>query len=496
MSNMKNKIRIVSPLIIFLAIMFSGSSFGQTARYDRKIDKSTLFYLFKNKGFKHLNTKLEELQKAYDVDYYEESNLYNAYDVFSKADPTFVPILSEWIKQFPDSYAPYIARAKYYCACAWKLFGRKRTIDRDGKEYAEMEKIFSLALLDITEALKKNVQSDVCYTMRMEIGAATGNEELINNSLAEALKYHPYAYRIRLQYLQSLTPQWGGTYQKMETYINECEKYIPSNPALKELQASIPADKGRAYAYLGKYDHAIKMYSEALKFSSFPAYYIDRGDAYVQLRDYKSALADYEQALKLSPNDPDYLDRKASVRSVAARSSAPQKTNSGAFSPGSDEDINQDRSLVAVRQEAIEHAKKGNDLMDYGKFQEAIAEFSETIRLSPGDYVPYYNRGLCYQQIKNDDAALQDFLSVVERKPDNVGVYMRIMNIYANRGMYDDAINAVNNVISADPKNGAAYYYRSKIYEKKGNNVGALEDMRQACDLGYQPACRYYNQVK
>jgi tetratricopeptide (TPR) repeat protein len=471
-------------------------SVGQTSEYARKVDKSTIFYLFKNKGFGHLNSKLGEFQKEYEENYLAEDNLYSAFEVFSKADASFEPILNEWIKQFPSSAAAFTARARYYCACAWEVQRHKWALEKEGKEYEEMERYFSLAQLDIAEALKQDIRSDICYAMRMEIAMASGNEKLANNALAEALKYHPYAYRVRLQYLQMLTPRWGGTYQKMEAFIDSCEKDFVHNQKLKELVASVPADKGRTYSYLGKYEHAVKMYTEALKFSNLPAYYIERGDSFAQLRNYKAALADYEQALKLSPNDPEYLDRKSTVLANIDRLNRTQKMNSGMIRQDQDNLQGRDQSLITQRQDAIDHLKKGNAHLRNGQFQEAITEFSEVTRLSPGEYTGYYYRALCYQHLGNSEAALNDLLKVVEIKPDDGGTYFRIMKIYADRAMYDNALNYVNKVISLDPSNGEAFYYRSRIYERKGSNIEALDDMRQACNMGYEPACRYYKQVK
>jgi tetratricopeptide (TPR) repeat protein len=336
----------------------------------------------------------------------------------------------------------------------------------------------------------------MCYAMKIEAGMITGDEKLRDEALAEGLKNHPYAFMIRLQYLQALTPRWGGSYQEMQKFIDECRKFSDENPRLNELSASIPADKGRSYRFLGKNEDAIKMYDEALKISKMPVYYAERGDVYMQLQDFKSALADYEQALSLCPNDPDYLERKGKAASSIKNLSRLMKMNPGQKGFISNNTAEDDESLISERQKAIEHAKKGTTEMRAARFTSAIAEFSESIRLAPGEFVPYYSRGICYQQINNLDAALRDFQSAVERKPDEIGLQFRIARIYADRNMLNEAMNTLDIIISSDPRNGEAYFLRSRINERMGNNVNALDDMRQACDLEYQPACRYYKQVK
>jgi hypothetical protein len=224
MNRMTNRFRISAALIVLLITIFAAKSFAQTTQRHRKVDKSTILYLFQNHGFQHLNTKLEEFQKSYENDYQEEENCFNAFDVFSKADTSNGPLFSKWINDFPDSYVPYVARAKYYCACAWDARGRKRIVNQEQKEYKEMERYFALANSDIEEALKRNKLLDVCHAMRMEIGMATSNDSMKNEALSGALNNHPYAFNIRKKYLQTLTPRWGGSYQKMAEYINSCEK--------------------------------------------------------------------------------------------------------------------------------------------------------------------------------------------------------------------------------------------------------------------------------
>ena len=60
----------------------------------------------------------------------------------------------------------------------------------------------------------------------------------------------------------------------------------------------------------------------------------------------------------------------------------------------------------------------------------------------------------------------------------------------------DEALQWTNKWLTIDPRSGEALFNRAKVYERAGSNIEALNDMRQACDLGYQPACRYYKQIQ
>jgi tetratricopeptide (TPR) repeat protein len=496
MNRRTNHFSVSIAIIIFCIIPLSLRSSQQPARYHRKVDKSTILFLFQHQAFKSLNSKLEEYQSAYDKDYEEENTVYDAFDVFSKVDTAFESRLQRWINEYPDSYAPYVARAKYYCARAQKARGRKWVLNREQKEFIEMEHFYSLAFLDIDEALKKNGQLDLCYAMMIEIGAMTGNDEVKSKALSRALTHHPYAYRIRLKYAQALTPRLGGSYERMAIFIDSSKSFAAFNPKIKELSASIPADKGNYFYYLGKYGEALKMFTEALTYSTYHSYYADRGDTYVQLHDYVHALNDYDHALELSPNDPEYVSRKANAIASQTNFNNSKKAIQSTQRYSPKYDGIQGQSLVKERTQANNYLESGMKFARTGQLKEAIADFNEAIRIVPYEYAPYFNRALCYSQLHDDDAALEDFLRVVELKPDHSTAYIRMTTIYANRRMYDDALTSINKVISLDPENGEALFTRAKIYERKGSNIQALQDARQACDLGYQEACRYYNQVK
>jgi tetratricopeptide (TPR) repeat protein len=234
------------------------------------------------------------------------------------------------------------------------------------------------------------------------------------------------------------------------------------------------------------------MYTEALKYSNHHSYYADRGDAYAQLQNYKLALADYDQALEQSPNDPEYLRRKAQAMVNQSRFADTQRMKRQTEEVDPYDDWPPKQSSRKESAQAYERAQKGNDFMRAGQHEKAISEFTEAIRLLPDEYILYHNRATCYLLLKNDEAALQDFLRAVERKHDDIDAYVRITVIQADRGLYDDALNSINTAIKVKPDNAEAIYYRAKIYERKGMNIEAVQDARRACDMGYQRACMEY----
>jgi len=283
----------------------------------------------------------------------------------------------------------------------------------------------------------------------------------------------------------------------MEKFVDEAERYEAYNPQLKMLRGAIPADKGSIAAIEGNYSEAVKCYTEALKYANRANYYAERGLNQERLADYQRALADYEHALELEPNNPDYLRYKAGVLYRLNRLTDAQEAIELAerLDPNDEWIQKRKKFLKSDGVLAHDHSKKGYDFLRAGKYEEALQELSEAIRFNPDDYISYYNRGLCYMGLRNEDAALQDFKCVVERRRDYVNAYDKIGLVQFRKGNYDESLEATNTVLKFKPNDAEAYYNRAMIYVKKKWTSEALRDAKQACEMGYQRACLLYDQM-
>ena len=73
--------------------------------------------------------------------------------------------------------------------------------------------------------------------------------------------------------------------------------------------------------------------------------------------------------------------------------------------------------LYAADSAATSHANKGVKLAQEGAFDQAIAEFTEAIKLNPKDVRFYRDRGGVYLTTKRFQDAVNDFAKVVELAP-------------------------------------------------------------------------------
>jgi len=62
---------------------------------------------------------------------------------------------------------------------------------------------------------------------------------------------------------------------------------------------------------------------------------------------------------------------------------------------------------------------RGNAYYDSRDYDQAIQDFTASIRLNPGDPDPYFDRGLAYMRKRDYDNAIQDFKQILRHEPNS-----------------------------------------------------------------------------
>ncbi len=118
--------------------------------------------------------------------------------------------------------------------------------------------------------------------------------------------------------------------------------------------------------------------------------------------------------------------------------------------------FNAEKSEDRQRRMAEQALEKGNSAFKKKDFDQAIADYSEVIRIDPKHALAYGSRGYTYGM----------------------------------KGDLDNAIADFTEAIRLDPKDALAYYSRGRTYEQKGKRAEANADFAKAEKLGYSPKSR------
>jgi tetratricopeptide (TPR) repeat protein len=109
-----------------------------------------------------------------------------------------------------------------------------------------------------------------------------------------------------------------------------------------------------------------------------------------------------------------------------------------------------------------EYIQQGKEFLNAKKYDQAIASFSEAIKLDPQSVQAYNNRGI----------------------------------VACNKGDFDGAIGDFSRTIEIDPKFGKGYNNRAVAYFMKGERDKARQDAEQAQSLGIPVNQTFFDTLK
>jgi tetratricopeptide (TPR) repeat protein len=237
----------------------------------------------------------------------------------------------------------------------------------------------------------------------------------------------------------------------------------------------------------------------------------------------------------VDPTHSAFKGVEADLRSACVRLTPPPPPAPKTTSKQAHEDCNQavdrdsrirgcthviDDAGEAAKSMATAHLNRARAWRDNFDDDRAIADYTETIRLTPLNSFAYRNRGLAWRDKKDYDRAIADFTEAIRTDPDsslNTLLYRdlglarhakgdferaiadfdeairrnpRYVAAYVERGIvwharkdYDRAIADYGVAIKLDPKNAMAHYHRGLARRAKGDTAGGDADIARAREI-------------
>jgi len=143
--------------------------------------------------------------------------------------------------------------------------------------------------------------------------------------------------------------------------------------------------------------------------------------------------------------------------------------------------------------DAKAYLDRGNVHLDEGNYDEAIADYSQAIRLDPNYVAAYNDRGIAYKNIGDNDNAIADYNQAIRLNPNYAAAYNNRGLAYKNIGDNDNAIADYSQAIRLNPNYAAAYNNRGHAYFNIGDNDNAIADYNQVIRLDPNYAKAYNN---
>lgn len=127
---------------------------------------------------------------------------------------------------------------------------------------------------------------------------------------------------------------------------------------------------------------------------------------------------------------------------------------------------------------------RGDEYLIERKFDEAIASYNAALEIDPNFWPAYNQRGIALINLKEYEAALQDFNKAILLIPnEQFRPYRNRGNVWASLGKEALARQDFNKAIEIDPDEVLAYFERGNSYYRIGQFEQALADYNKAITL-------------
>ena len=213
----------------------------------------------------------------------------------------------------------------------------------------------------------------------------------------------------------------------------------------------------------GKYEDAIEQYTHAIELKPTNIdLYTARGKALEEINKYEEAYADFEKAQVFDPKDEDVLY-------LLGRVSNKMDNYEQALT-------HLNRASSVAKRDARIYPEKVKSLLELGKYEQAL-KVSDTAMLFREDDLNYYQRGLVYEKLNNDELARKDFEKAVSKNKKFSEARLALANLLTRSGKLDEAMEHCSEVIANNDRNTDAYLARSRIYVAQLDYPSAINDI-------------------
>ena len=137
--------------------------------------------------------------------------------------------------------------------------------------------------------------------------------------------------------------------------------------------------------------------------------------------------------------------------------------------------------------------RSGNKHFQQGKYEEAIADYNEAIRINPESAEAYYNRGTTKDLLGRHEEALEDYNEAIRINPESAEAYYNRGTTKDVLGRHEEALEDYNEATRVNPQFAQAYYNRGNAKDALGRHEEALEDYDEAIRINSQYAQAYCN---
>jgi tetratricopeptide (TPR) repeat protein len=383
------------------------------------LDIPDLRPLLEEKRFAELTQIIEEFQEDYEKDHTKEDYVNNSIMTMTRDydDDETRGLLKEWEYSQEHSYVPYLVQCDYYHWVGFNRRGEELAADTPARQMEEMRFFMDLSDKKCGFALSMNPKLSVAYATMIGNATATSNRTQKISILRRARAHLEASYRVDKAFLWGIQPQWGGSVQEMERFVEQATRRRPDDVFSKRIEGQYgflmskrESRQDRMLIALEYIDNAVAVYPARTLLS-------ERAWILAQLGEHEASMEDLHAALKRYPRaewENQYLARN--LRWTGRYDEAVKKW---------------DELIEWHGDKAMFFQQRGYALWDLAEHDAAESSLLRSLELDPGDKWTWTGLGRLYSyELKEAEKAAAAFERAIEIDPDVPLPYYEMGSLY------------------------------------------------------------------
>jgi hypothetical protein len=210
-----------------------------------------------------LDQHLNALQAQYESGAATEDQLYTGFRQLYEDQAGNERYFNDWVDAYPNSYAAHLARGTYYYRMAWFIRGSEYLGQIPSSRIERMSEYLGRAQPDLLASLKLTGKPYLSALYMLNVTHLEGAKSEHLHWYQEGMRIDPTNTKLRLRYMETLRPRWGGSYEEMQGFLEETRRQTSDAKLLARLEIAIHNDEAED-AMQADEDHGTKGNSRAV----------------------------------------------------------------------------------------------------------------------------------------------------------------------------------------------------------------------------------------
>ena len=208
-------------------------------------DRQILLNHLRTSQFSKPNQHYTDLQRQYESGLINDRDLTLQYQAFYDTSSEIEILLNQWVHEDSESYPARLARGIYYASVGESRRGSDVIRNTPNVKLLELNRYLDLSNRDIVDSLPLTKKPIVSVLQLLKSSKHRDGKQANRMWMEYANRIDSKNYGPRRQYMISLTPRWGGSYDEMWSFLKECQaQQIPSE-YLKVFESRIYLDQAQ-----------------------------------------------------------------------------------------------------------------------------------------------------------------------------------------------------------------------------------------------------------